>query len=165
VPKKKVKMGIAGIGAMGQGHVQAFTANPDSEIVAICDQSKEWIEHCKKEWGIRYAFTDWEDLVTCDAVEAVAVCLPTVFHDPVTIGALDNGKHVLCEKPMAMSTEKAQAMADAAQRSGKVLMISYNQRFGPDIQYMKKYRVSVSPARNSVRRQIELLRRLREQKR
>ena len=139
MPKKKVKMGIAGIGAMGQGHVQAFTANPDSDIVAICDQSKEWVEHCKKEWGTKYAFTNWEDLVACDAVEAVAVCLPTVFHDPVTIGALNNGKHVLCEKPMAMNTEKAQAMADAAQRSGKILMVSYNQRFGPDIQYMKKY--------------------------
>jgi predicted dehydrogenase len=139
LPKKKVKMGIAGIGAMGQGHVNMFTANPDSEIVAICDQSKEWVEHCKKEWGTKFAFTKWEDLVTCDEVEAISVCFPTVFHDPVTIGALDNGKHVLCEKPMAMSTQRAQAMADAAKRSGKKLMISYNQRFGGDIQYLKKY--------------------------
>ncbi len=136
---KKVRMGIAGVGAMGQGHVGAFSANPNSEVIAICDQSKEWAEHCKQEWGTKYAFTDYNDLVACDEVDAIAVCLPTIFHDPVTVAALDAGKHVLCEKPMAISTQKAQAMADAANRSGKTLMISYNQRFGADIQYLKKY--------------------------
>jgi predicted dehydrogenase len=139
LPKKKVRMGIAGIGAMGQGHVGAFTENPNSEVIAICDQSKEWVETCKKNWGTKYAFTNWEDLVACDDVDAIAVCFPTIFHDPVTIGALNAGKHVLCEKPMAMSTQKAQAMADAANRNGKILMVSYNQRFGADIQYLKKY--------------------------
>jgi len=136
---KKVKMGIAGIGAMGQGHIQVFTANPNSEVIAICDQSKEWVEHCKHSWGTKYAFTNWEDLVACDEVDAVAVCLPTIFHDPLTIAALDADKHVLCEKPMAMNTQKAQAMADSAKRNSKILMISYNQRFGADIQYLKKY--------------------------
>jgi predicted dehydrogenase len=139
LPKKKVRMGIAGVGAMGQGHVGAFMANPDSEVVAICDQSKEWVEHCKNQWGTKYAFTDWHDLAACDEVDAVAVCFPTIFHDPVTIAALDAGKHVLCEKPMAMSTKKAQAMADAASRNNKILMVSYNQRFGNDIQFLKKY--------------------------
>ena len=136
---KKVRMGIAGIGAMGQGHVQAFTANPDSEVIAICDQSKEWLEHCKQQWKTKYAFTDWNDLVACHDVEAIAVCLPTIFHDPIAIAALRAGKHVLCEKPMAMTTAKAQAMADAASQSGRILMISYNQRFGGDIQFLKKY--------------------------
>ena len=134
----KLRIGVIGLG-MGQGHVQVFNDLPRSEVVAICDKDKAWLDHCKQAWGTRHAFSSWEDLVTCDEVDAVAVCLPTIFHDPVTIAALKAGKHVLCEKPMAANAEKAQAMADAAKASGKTLMISYNQRFGSDIQYLKKY--------------------------
>ncbi|MDO8587295.1 MAG: Gfo/Idh/MocA family oxidoreductase [Armatimonadota bacterium] len=134
----KLRVGVIGLG-IGHGHVTAFNSLPRAEVVAICDKDNAWLDHCKQAWGTRYAFSSWEELVACDELDAVAVCLPTVFHDAVTIAALNAGKHVLCEKPMAANAEKAQAMADAARATGKTLMISYNQRFGSDIQYLKKY--------------------------
>lgn len=135
----KLRIGIIGVGAIGQGHLATFRANANCEVTAICDQSAEWVEHVQQAHGIGYAFTDWADIVACDEVDAVAVCLPTIFHDAVTVAALRAGKHVLCEKPMAVNAQAAQRMADAATESGKTLMISYNQRFGADIQYLKRY--------------------------
>ncbi len=135
----KVRVGIVGVGAIGQGHVQAFGQVANAEVVAICDQAKEWVEHCKAQWGTKWAFDKWEDLVACDGVDAVSVCLPTIFHHTVTVAALKAGKHVLCEKPMAVSADAARQMADAARSSGKTLMISYNQRFGSDVRFLKQY--------------------------
>jgi len=135
----KVRVGIVGVGAIGQWHVQAFTNVANAEVVMICDQSKEWVEHCKMQWGTKWACTCWEDVVACDEVDAVSVCLPTVFHHTVTVAALKAGKHVLCEKPMAVNADAAREMADAAKSSGKTLMISYNQRFGSDVRFLKQY--------------------------
>jgi len=135
----KVRVGIVGVGAIGQWHVEAFKAIAQAEIVAICDIAEDWLKYAQKQHDIKYAFTKWEDLVTCDEVDAVAVCLPNILHEPVTVAALRAGKHVLCEKPMAVTAQAAQNMADAATASGKTLMISYNQRFGSDVQFLKKY--------------------------
>ncbi len=136
--RKKIGVGVIGVGAMGLGHVNAYRANPQCTLVALCDADARWADHARREYGARYAFTDWESLAACDAVDAVSVCLPTVFHAPATIAALKAGKHVLCEKPMAPNAEQARAMADAASAAGKVLMIGYNQRLGGDIQCLKR---------------------------
>lgn len=134
----KLRVGIIGLG-IGQSHYAGYSAGPHAQVVAICDRDEMWLKHCRDAWGVKHAFTKWEDLVAMDELDAVSVCLPTIFHNPVTIAALKAGKHVLCEKPMATDAAKAQAMADAAKQAGKALMISYNQRFGGDIQYLKQY--------------------------
>lgn len=139
VLQDKLRVGIIGLGAISATHLGSFGNNPKSEIVAVCDVDEKWLAHCKQEHGAKYAFTNWEDLVACDELDAVSVVLPTGFHAPVTIAALKAGKHVLCEKPMATTAAEAQEMADTAKQMGKILMVSYNQRFGPDIQYLKKY--------------------------
>jgi len=134
----RIRVGVIGVGAMGVGHVQAYKGDSRCELLALCDQSPEWLDHAKREYGARLGFTKWEDLVACEEVEAVSVCLPTIFHAPVTVAALRAGKHVLCEKPMAMNAGQAREMADAAREMGKLLLIGYNQRFGGDIQYLKR---------------------------
>ena len=108
-------------------------------MVALCDRDAKWLQHIKQELGTKWAFETHEELLACDEVEAVSVCLPTVFHAPVTVAALRAGKHVLCEKPMAPTLRAAQQMADAARESGRILMIGFNQRFGADIQFLKRH--------------------------
>lgn len=135
---RKLKVGVIGVGAMGSGHLAMYEKNPRCEVVAICDKDEKWLEYCKREHDIRYGFLRPEEIVACEEVEAVSVCLPTVFHAPVTLAALESGKHVLCEKPPAMSAHEAQKMVDAAERSGKTFMFSFNQRLGADIQYLKR---------------------------
>ncbi|MCX8052890.1 MAG: Gfo/Idh/MocA family oxidoreductase [Armatimonadetes bacterium] len=136
---KKLNIGIIGLGEISSAHFAGFGSNPHSEIIAICDSDEKWLEYCKKEHGVRYGFTKWQDLIACEELDAVAVCLPNVFHAEVSIAALNAGKHVLCEKPMAANVDDARNMVEAANRSGKILMVSYNQRFSPDIQYIKRY--------------------------
>ncbi|MBM3501481.1 MAG: Gfo/Idh/MocA family oxidoreductase, partial [Armatimonadetes bacterium] len=136
--REPVRIGVIGVGAMGLGHVNAYRANPRCELVAVCDADARWVEQARIEYGALYAFTDWEALSACDEVDAVSVCLPTVFHAPATIAALSAGKHVLCEKPMAPNAAQARAMADAARAAGMVLMIGYNQRLGGDIQWLRR---------------------------
>jgi predicted dehydrogenase len=136
--RKPVRVGVIGVGAMGLGHVNAYRANPDCELVALCDADARWVEQAQAEHGARYAFTDWEALAACDGLDAVSVCLPTVFHAPATLAALAAGKHVLCEKPMAPNAAQAQEMADAARAADRVLMIGYNQRLGGDVQWLRR---------------------------
>ena len=135
----KLRIGIIGLGAVSGAHLAAFKSNPSAELIAICDQDEKWLEHSKQEHGAKYAFNTWAELIACEELDAVSVCLPTGFHAAVSVAALKAGKHVLCEKPMAVNAVEAQQMADAARESGNTLMISYNQRFGSDIQYLKRW--------------------------
>jgi predicted dehydrogenase len=135
----KVRVAVIGMGGMGVGHANAYRGDPRCEIVAVCDQSKTWADKAKKEFGAKYAFTTFEEVAACEAVDAVSVCLPALFHEPASVACLDAGKHVLCEKPMTTSVASAKRMARAVKRSGKVFLIGHNQRFGPDIQFLKEY--------------------------
>ena len=135
----KVRVAVIGMGGMGVGHANAYKGDPRCDVVAVCDQSKQWAEKTKKEYGAKYAFTTYEEVAACEDVDAVSVCLPSVFHERASVAALDAGKHVLCEKPMTTSVASAKRMARAVKRSGKVFLLGHNQRFGPDIQFLKEY--------------------------
>lgn len=133
----KVRVGVIGLG-IGMGHATRYRECPQAELVAICDRDTAWLEHAQQSLHAPHAFTDYRDLLRSPDVDAVSICLPTVLHAQATIRALRAGKHVLCEKPMATNAKEAEAMAAAARTAGKVLMISQNQRFTPEAQYLKR---------------------------
>ena len=135
--KGPVRMGVIGLG-MGAGHAAAYQALPDAELTAICDVSEPWLAHCREQWRVPRAFTDAAELLACPEVDAVSVAVPTHLHATVTLAALQAGKHVLVEKPMAAGATEGREMARAARAAGRVLMVSYNQRFGADVQYLKR---------------------------
>lgn len=124
-----LKAAIIGCGSIAEKrHIPEYAANKQVEIVAVCDIVGERAEKMASQYGAK-AYTDYKEIMQVADVDVVSVCLPNNLHAPVSIAALQAGKHVLCEKPMATSKEEAEAMIEAARVSGKTLMIAHNQRF------------------------------------
>lgn len=135
---KPLKIGVIGCGSISKHrHIPEYMANEHAEIVAVCDIVKDRAEEMADQIGAK-AYTDYKELLKDESIEAVSVCTPNALHAPISIDALKAGKHVLCEKPMATSTEEAQAMIDAANQAGRKLMIGHNQRFVPSHQKAKE---------------------------
>ncbi|BCU82669.1 oxidoreductase [Polycladomyces abyssicola] len=127
----KIRVGVIGCGSIAKyRHIPEYAENPHVELVAFCDVVEERAKPFADQYGGK-VYTDYQELLKDDAIDAVSVCTPNVEHGPMTIAAARAGKHVLCEKPMATSGEEAQAMIDAARENGVVLMIGHNQRLMP----------------------------------
>jgi UDP-N-acetylglucosamine 3-dehydrogenase len=130
----KLKVGVIGCGSIAKHrHIPEYAANENVELVAFCDIVESRANEMAKEYGGK-SYTSYEDLLANSDVEAVSVCTPNYLHAPVSIAALNAGKHVLCEKPMATSLEEAESMIEAAKKNDKKLMIGHNQRFVPSHQ-------------------------------
>jgi UDP-N-acetylglucosamine 3-dehydrogenase len=126
---KKCRIGVVGCGSIARHrHLPEYALQENVEIVAVCDIVQERAEEMAKKYQAK-AYTDFNDLLSDPEIDAVSVCTPNAWHAPISIAALEAGKHVLCEKPMATSSEEAQAMIEACEKSGKKLMIAHNQRF------------------------------------
>ncbi len=127
---KKVRVALIGSGSIAtHRHAPEYAAHPDVEIVAFVDRYPERAEKLAAKYGGK-ALSKYEDALALD-IDAVSVCVPNAFHAPITIAALNAGKHTLCEKPMATSDEEARAMIAASEKAGKFLMIGHNQRLMP----------------------------------
>ncbi|MGG1397228.1 Gfo/Idh/MocA family oxidoreductase [Bacillus salipaludis] len=127
----KLRIAVIGCGSIAKHrHLPEYGANPKVEIVAVCDIVKERAEEIGGQFGAK-AFTNFEELLLEAEIDAVSVCTPNYLHAPISIAALNAGKHVLCEKPMATSQAEALAMIEVAKSNGKKLMIAHNQRFVP----------------------------------
>ncbi|QKH05057.1 Gfo/Idh/MocA family oxidoreductase (plasmid) [Bacillus cereus] len=124
-----LKVGIIGCGSIAQHrHLPEYEANPYVQIVAVCDSNKKRAKEIANKYGVNM-YTDYNELITCEELDAVSVCTPNHLHASISIAALQAGIHVLCEKPMATSKADAEMMIGAAEKSGKKLMIGHNQRF------------------------------------
>jgi UDP-N-acetylglucosamine 3-dehydrogenase len=125
----KLRIGVIGCGSIAQHrHLPEYAANKEVELVAVCDIVEDRAKAIADKYNVK-AYTDFNELIQSGGVDAVSVCTPNYLHAPISIEALNNGLHVLCEKPMATSKEDADAMIEAAEKSGKKLMIAHNQRF------------------------------------
>jgi len=133
-----VNVGIIGLGGISPSHTVNYENDPRTKITAVCDTDEPWLALEKERLGADHAYADYHDLLKNPDVDAVVICLPTWLHAQASIDALNAGKHVLCEKPMACSSAEARAMKAAAERAGKKLMVSHQQRFGQDIQLLRK---------------------------
>jgi len=123
-----INIGIIGCGKIAQKrHIPEYLENIDANIVGYYDLNHARAEAIGKTYG-GTAFESIEDLLADSSIDAVSVCTANHTHAAITIQALQAGKHVLCEKPMATTLEDCQAMVDAAQKAGKVLVIGQNQR-------------------------------------
>lgn len=124
----KLKMGIIGAGGIAQSrHIPAYLKLKDKvDIIAVQDLNSVRAEEVAKKFDIPQVFTDYHKLFS--VVDAVTICTPNKFHAEITIAALEAGVHVLCEKPMAITTTECEAMVTAAEKANKVLSIGYHYR-------------------------------------
>ena len=123
-----IKVGIIGCGKIAQvRHIPEYAANPHAEVYGFYDINLARAEELAKKFGGK-AFATYEELLADPEIQAVSVCAANHAHAEISIAALKAGKHVLCEKPMAVTLAECEAMVAAAKESGKYLMIGQNQR-------------------------------------
>lgn len=139
--EKKLRVGIIGCGGIANGkHMPNIAKIPEAEMVAFCDLIPERAEKAKADYGTPEAkvYSDYKELLKDGTIDVVHVCTPNRSHSFITIDALEAGKNVMCEKPMAKTVEEARAMVEAAKRTGKKLTIGYQGRQRPECQYLKR---------------------------
>ncbi|MBR6554579.1 MAG: Gfo/Idh/MocA family oxidoreductase [Clostridia bacterium] len=137
---RKIRVGIIGCGGIAGAHIVGYKSIPHlAEVVACCDLDAGKAERYAKNNGIPTFYTDYKEMFEKENLDAVSVCTWNAAHAPATIDALNAGINVLCEKPMAMNTQEALAMKEAAEKNGKLLMIGFVRRFGNDADILKKF--------------------------
>jgi len=137
---KKLRVGIIGTGGIANYfHLPSLTKNPEVELVAACDIVEEKVLKAAEEYGIKTTYTDYKKLLDQEDIDAVVICTPNYLHSIITVEALKKGKHVLTEKPDAVSVEEVIKMQEAAEESGKILMAIRNNRYRVDTQFLKEY--------------------------
>ena len=123
-----IKIGVIGCGKIAQvRHLPEYANNPDCEIVGVYDIDPERAAEIGNQYAAK-AYPSVEALLSEPSIAAVSVCVANAAHAKITIQALEAGKHVLCEKPMATSVEDCNAMVQAAQENQRYLKIGHNQR-------------------------------------
>ncbi len=134
-----------GVGIIGAGSIANMTHIPGYKglsekvsLIAVADVLGEHADKVAAEHRIPMAFDDYNRLLELEEIDIVSVCTPPVAHMAATIAALEAGKHVLCEKPMAMNAAEAQKMIDAAEKSGRKLAIGFQSRFSDSAVALKR---------------------------
>jgi predicted dehydrogenase len=134
-----LRVGIIGAGQIFRAaHASGWTSHPDVKWVAVCDTRREAAEEIAKQYGVAKVYTDYRVMLEKEKLDAVGITTPNLYHSEISIAALDRGIHVFCEKPDAINPIEAQKMADAAERSGKILMTMRNNRFLKASKLLKK---------------------------
>lgn len=136
-----IRIGIIGCGGIANGkHMPALSHQKGVEMVAFCDIIRSRAEEAKEKYGAADAkvYEDYKELLKDETIQVVHVCTPNRSHSFITIDALEAGKHVMCEKPMAKTYAEAKAMLDASVRTGKLLSIGYQNRHCAENLYAKK---------------------------
>ena len=136
--KDTVRIGIIGAGFARTTQIPGFKNCEGAKIVAIASAHRERAEEVAREFDIPNVEDDWRGVVARDDVDLVSIVTPVITHCEMTLAALDGGKAVLCEKPMAMNADEARRMLERAQEKGVLALIDHELRFLPGRQAVAK---------------------------
>lgn len=126
----KIGVGIIGCGTIANSaHIPAYLKNDDAEILYFCDIRPERAAAAVEQYGVGRAVADYRQVLADPAVAAVSVCVPNNMHAPISIDALEAGKDVLCEKPVARTYDEALGMLEAKKKTGRLLAIGVVNRY------------------------------------
>ena len=142
---KTLRVGMIGYRFMGKAHSNAWRQAPhffplkaNVEMHTICGRDPKGVEAARAQLGWQRASTDWEKVVNSPDIDIIDINTPNDSHAPIAIAAAKAGKHVLCEKPLALTVEQCQEMLDAVKKAGVVHMVCHNYRRIPAIAHARK---------------------------
>lgn len=135
---KSIHVGIVGLGSIAEYHLRSFGKLPGVVLQAAASRNEESIARVQRQYGVVGGFRDYDRMLEDRALDAVVICTPNDLHATMAIKALQTGKHVLVEKPMAADLDKARRMGEVARENGRILMVAMTARFTP--QYLEAFR-------------------------
>lgn len=137
--KSVINVGIVGLGRAGIIHARNFTRSVKyARVEALADSSKENLEKDSNELGVTKTYSDYNELIKDENIDAIIIATPTMLHKDITIKAANAGKHILCEKPMAMDPRECDDMIAAAERNNVNLQIGFMRRYDRSFQEAKQ---------------------------
>lgn len=136
--KRLIGVGLIGCGAIAAVHVENFHQLPESRLVATSDVIEECAKSLAEQFGAKAWYTDYEDLLKREDIDAVSICLPHHLHAEVGIACAETGKHILIEKPMTNTLREADALIRAARKADVKLSVCYEFRFNEAVQWVHK---------------------------
>ncbi len=134
---KKTNVGVIGVGSMGYNHVRIYSELENTNLIAISDMVRGTLDNVSKEFKT-IGYVDYDNILQIDDIEVVNICVPTVFHHDVVMDAIEAGKNILVEKPIASKLPEAQEMINAAEDAGVTLATGHVERFNPAVRVAKK---------------------------
>jgi predicted dehydrogenase len=138
--ERLLRIGVLGAGQIAQAaHFESCVKARNAELFAICDVADDLRERMAVAHGARKTFADYDAMLADPEVEAVIVATADAFHVDASIRALEAGKHVLCEKPMATSVQDAVRLRDAAAKSGRIVHVGHMKRYDPGVEAAKDF--------------------------
>ena len=127
---RKLRFAVIGAGGFAEVcQIPGLQRHPNAEVVALCRRNRDLCEQTALKFGVPEVYTDYADVIADDTIDAVAIVTPNVFHHPIAVQALQAGKHVFCEKPLAMNAAEAREMYDIAKASGKIHHVAFTFRY------------------------------------
>ena len=135
---KKIRVAIIGTGSISRLHINGYKKLQNVEVIAACDINKQRAIDFAKEFNIPNVFTDYHEMLKMKEIDAVSVTVWNNVHKDAAICAMENGKDVLCEKPLALNAAEAQEMVNVSKKTGKLLMVGFCKRFGENVSALKQ---------------------------
>jgi len=133
-----LRVGIIGGGNIATNHTRGFRMHPEARVDMVAEINPERREWFAREFDIPETVADYRDILARPEIDVVSIALPNFLHAPVTIEALEAGKHVLLEKPMATCAEDASKIVETSRRTGRKVMVGQNVRFTPSVQALRQ---------------------------
>jgi predicted dehydrogenase len=127
-----LRVGLIGVGWGALVHAPAFGAVDGYELVALCSRRPDSVARAGERLGVTDISTDWESFVTRDDIDLISISPPVPYHHEMFLAAVAAGKHVLCEKPLAMSGEQGRAMTEAAEGTDRATLVCFENRWSPE---------------------------------
>jgi UDP-N-acetylglucosamine 3-dehydrogenase len=133
----KIRVAVIGVGNMGKNHVRVYSQISDADLVAISDIDKGSVKSVASSCGAKW-YIDYKKMLAKEEIDAVSIVVPTTKHEEVALDAIDYGKHVLLEKPIAGSIKSAEKIVQRADKAGVNLMVGHIERFNPVVARTKQ---------------------------